>query len=153
MTLTEIASKYTLSDDNVSVLNAAGYAEGDVDLFEVVTHFIKKGNVDAFKHFLENGYDVNSSEPGDFGSSLLHIAIRYGQMEIFDYLIANGADIDFIDKVGWTPLMECIIDAKPEFAQPLITKGADQSIANQRGATAKALSMKFGQHAIAQMLN
>lgn len=153
MTLAEIASKYALSDENVAALETAGYGEGDVGLFEAVTHFIKKGNADAFKHFIENGYDVNSSEPGDFGSSLLHIAIRYGQMDIFDYLLDNGADIDFIDKVGWTPLMECIIDAKPEFAKILVDKGADQSIANQRGATAKMLSMKFGQHAIAQMLH
>jgi len=153
MTLEDIASNYALSTENIDALKAAGYGEGDVDLFEVVTHFIKKGNIDAFKHFIENGYDVNSSEPGDFGSSLLHIAIRYGQMEVFDYLIDNGANIDFIDKVGWTPLMECIIDAKPEFAQPLVTKGVDQSIANQRGATAKMLAMKFGQHAIAQMLD
>lgn len=153
MTLEEIASKYALSDENVAALKAAGYEEGKVDLFEAVTHFVKKGNVNAFKHFIENGYDVNSSEPGDFGSSLLHIAIRYGQMDIFDYLVDHGADINFIDKVGWTPLMECIIDAKPEFAQLLVNLGADQSIANQRGATAKALAMKFGQHAITQMLH
>ena len=56
MTLTEITEKYALSDANVAVLKAAGYEEGKADLFEVVTHFIKKGNVDAFKHFIEHGY-------------------------------------------------------------------------------------------------
>ena len=153
MTLQEIASKYALSEENVAALEKAGYSEGDIDLFEAVTHFVKRGNIDAFKHVIENGYDVNSAEPGDFGSSLLHIAIRYGQMEMFEYLLDNGADINYIDQVGWTPLMECIIDGKPEFAQVLVNKGVDQSIVNQRGATAKALAMKFGQHAISQMLN
>jgi ankyrin repeat protein len=120
--------------------------------FDEITGFIKHGDVVAFKAAIDNGYNVNSAEPNEFGSSLLQIAIRYGQMEIFNFLLEKGADINFVDRVGWTPLMECVVDSKPEFAKVLIEKGADKSIANHRGATAGMLAQKFGQHAISQML-
>jgi len=70
--------------------------------------------LNALYPFTTEKFDVNSAESGDFGSSLFHNAIRYGQMEVFNYLIEKGA--------------------------------------NQRGATAKILAMKFGQDAFLEFL-
>ncbi len=152
MNLNELLNNYKFLSDRGEQLKNAGF-ENDIDLFKVVAHYIKKGDLDVVKHFIESGYSVNSSESGDFGSSLLHNAIRYGQMDIFDYLIDNGADIDFSDAVGWTPLMESIIDGKPEFGAKLVAKGADQTLSNKRGANAKMLAMKFGQNAFLEFLD
>jgi len=154
MNAVELLAKYPFLESKKAELEKAGYLNDDqVDEFKVVAYFIKKGDLDTVKAFIESGYDVNSSESGDFGSSLLHNAIRYGQMDIFNYLIDHGADIDFVDAVGWTPMMEAIIDAKPEFGRILAEKGADQTIVNKKGATAKMLAMKFGQHAFLEFLN
>jgi ankyrin repeat protein len=60
------------------------------------------------------------------------------------FLLDNGADIDKVDGVGWTPLMEAIMDEMTELVKYLIEKGADKSIANARGATASMLAQKFG---------
>jgi ankyrin repeat protein len=49
--------------------------------------------------------------------------------------------------------MEAIINSKPEFGKVLVEKGADQNIANQRGATAKMLAMKFRQDTFLTFLN
>ncbi len=144
MTLEELNTQYPFIKNKNESLKKTGLSK-DIDLFKVVSHFVKHGELEMVKAFLDAGVDVNASETGDFGSSLLHNAIRYGQMEIFRYLLDNGANIDFVDAVGWTPLMEAIIDSKPEFGKILVEKGADQSIANQRGANAKMLAMKFGQ--------
>ncbi|SFV51650.1 inversin protein alternative isoform, putative [hydrothermal vent metagenome] len=152
MDLSELINNYKFLSNKEEHLKAAGF-ESDIDIFKVVAHFIREGNLEIVKQFIESGYDVNSSESGDFGSSLLHNAIRYGKMDIFDYLIEQGADIDFMDAVGWTPLMESIIDGKPEFGAKLVAKGADQTIANQRGANAKMLAMKFGQSAFLEFLD
>lgn len=152
MNLNELLNNYKFLSDRGEQLKSAGF-ENDIDLFKVVAHYIKKGDLDVVKHFIESGYSVNSSESGDFGSSLLHNAIRYGQMDIFDYLIDNGADIDFSDAVGWTPLMESIIDGKPEFGAKLVAKGADQTLSNKRGANAKMLAMKFGQNSFLEFLD
>ncbi len=152
MNLSNLIAKYPFLDTKESELKKAGFSD-HVDTFKVVAHFIKKGDLDMVKAFIEADYSVNSSESGDFGSSLLHNAIRYGQMDIFNYLIDQGADIDYIDAVGWTPMMEAIIDAKPEFGRILAQKGADQTIINQKGASAKMLAMKFGQRAFFEFLD
>ena len=152
MNLNELISNYKFLSDREDELKNAGF-ENDIDLFKVVAHFIKEGDLEMVKHFIESGYSVDSSETGDFGSSLLHNAIRYGEMEIFDYLIAQGADVDFSDAVGWTPLMESIIDGRPEFGAKLVANGADQSITNLRGANAKMLAMKFGQSSFLEFLD
>ena len=60
------------------------------------------------------------------------------------YLVEKGANIDKVDGVGWTPLMEAIMDDMPELCGYLLEKGADSAIANQRGATAPMLVQKFG---------
>lgn len=144
MTLEEFTDQYPSLTDKTDMLKNAGF-EGELDTFKVVAHLIKNGDIEALKALIESGYNVNSAEEGDFGSSLLHNAIRYEQMEIFTYLIDQDADINFIDAVGWTPLMEAIIDAKVTFGKILVDKGCDQSIANKRGVNAKMMAMKFGQ--------
>jgi len=152
MILSELIVQYPFLESKETELKKAGFSK-EVEVFKVVAYFIKKGDIDTVKAFIESGYDLNSSESGDFGSSLLHNAIRYGQIDIFSYLIEQGADIDFIDAVGWTPMMEAIIDSKPEFGRILAQKGADQTIVNQKGANAKMLAMKFGQQAFMEFLN
>ena len=152
MTIEALKVQYPFIADKSETLEKAGFSE-NIDLFKVVAYFIKHGDLESVRSFIEAGFDINSAESGDFGSSLLHNAIRYGQMEIFNYLIDNGANIDFVDAVGWTPLMEAIIDSKPDFGKVLVEKGADQNIANQRGANAKMLAMKFGQDAFLTFLD
>jgi ankyrin repeat protein len=152
VTLNELSDQYTFLSAKEEELKQAGFGD-HTDPFKVAAYFIKKGDLETVRSFIESGYDVNSSESGDFGSSLLHNAIRYGQMEIFSYLIEQGADIDFMDAVGWTPLMEAIIDSKPEFGKVLVEKGADQTITNQRGANARMLAMKFRQDAFLDFLD
>jgi len=121
MNLQELNERYPFTAEKIDLLTKGGFTE-NIDLFKVIAYFIKHGDLETVKAFIEAGFDVNAAESGDFGSSLLHNAIRYGQMEIFNYLIDNGANIDFVDAVGWTPLMEAIIDSKPEFGKVLVEK-------------------------------
>ena len=152
MNLQTLNEQYPFTTEKNEALKKAGFSE-NIDLFKVVAYFVKHGDIETVKAFLDAGFNVNAAESGDFGSSLLHNAIRYGQMEVFTSLIDRGANIDFVDAVGWTPLMEAIIDSKPEFGKVLVEKGADQNIANQRGATAKMLAMKFRQDAFLTFLD
>lgn len=152
MTLEEFTNQYPSLSDKTDMLKNAGF-EGSIDTFKVVAHLIKNGNKETLNTLIESGYDVNSAEEGDFGSSLLHNAIRYEQLEIFNYLIDQGANINFTDAVGWTPLMEAVIDGKVTFGKILVEKGCDQGIANKRGVNAKMMAMKFGQEAFLAFLD
>jgi ankyrin repeat protein len=144
MTLSDVMKNFTfLNEEEKKLIEDAGFQEGHIDDFKVMEHFIIKGKLDSVKKAIENGKDINLAENGGMGSSLLQIAIRFNQMDIFEYLIEKNADIDFQDLVGWTPLMEAIMDDKTAFGKKLVELGCDLNIANQRGATAKMLAMKF----------
>ena len=124
----------------------------EIDLFKIVAHFIMDNNSAVVKQFIDAGIDINAVETNDFGSTLLHNTIRYGDMESFNYLLEKGADINFQDKVGWTPLMESVMDDKPEFGKILMQRGVDVNIPNARGATAKMLVQKFGRSSFSSFL-
>ena len=145
MTLDSVLKNFSFLDaDQIEKIKGVGFRDGEVEDFSIVEYFIKKNNLDGVKISLENGVNVNLKESGDFGSSLLHVAIRFDKMEIFNLLLENGADIDFVDSVGWTPLMESVVDDKPAFGKILVEKGARKDFVNKRGATAQALAQKFG---------
>jgi ankyrin repeat protein len=60
-----------------------------------------------------------------------------------ELLLEKGADINRVDGVGWTPLMEAVMDDMTDLCGYLVEKGADTTIANLRGATAPMLVQKF----------
>lgn len=144
MTLQEVMKSFEfLSSDEKELIESAGFHDGHVDNFKIMEHLIIKNQLDGITKAIDNGVSPDLAEEGGMGSSLLQVAIRYAKKEIFEYLIEKGANIDYVDLVGWTPLMEAIMDDKAEFGKRLVELGCDQSIANQRGATAKMLAMKF----------
>jgi len=68
----------------------AGGAHGpSVDIHEAVS----KGNIEAVKQHIEAGTDVNSALRG---------VAKYGQKEIAELLIANGANVNTKDSSGRT---------------------------------------------------
>ena len=153
MNMEEIVKSYPfLEGALVDELENAKLAGDDTDLFKIVAHFIMDNNSAVVKQFIDAGMDVNAVEINDFGSTLLHNTIRYGDMESFLYLIDKGADINFQDKVGWTPLMESVMDDKAAFGKILMERGVDVNVSNARGATAKMLVQKFGRTSFSSFL-
>ena len=145
MAISDVLAQFSfLSEERIAELNSVGFDDNKVEAFSILEYMIRKGYEADVKASIENGIDVNTHEKGDFGSSLLHVSIRYDQMEIFKFFIEKGANLDFVDNVGWTPLMESVVDDKPAFTEYLVQKGADKNLINQRGASAGALAHKFG---------
>jgi len=118
----------------------AGFAE-EVEVFDLVDHFLYKGKSDTIHKLVEGGIDINMQNY--YGWSLLHMAIRHDKMDLVEYLVEKGININITDGVGWTPLMEAIMDDRAAMAKYLLDKKADTSIRNQRGASASDLVMKF----------
>ncbi|NPA65781.1 MAG: ankyrin repeat domain-containing protein [Epsilonproteobacteria bacterium] len=113
------------------------------EILKKVEELIYQNDLEGFKEFINTLEDVNIQEK--YGWTPLHLAIRRGRMEMVKFLIEErDADINIQDKAGWTPLMEAIMDDYAEIAKYLVEKGADLSIANERGATAPMLAQKFG---------
>jgi cytohesin len=60
-----------------------------------------------------------------WGFTPLHRAARYGDKELVELLIANGADVNAKDKWGYTPLLWAIFSRDKDMMKLLIAKGAD----------------------------
>jgi len=143
MTFDEAAQQYPILEEKRDVLEKAGLVKDPVDVHKIAVYFIRK-DTDAFKKLIEQGFDVNARESGDFGSPLLHNTIRYNNMEAFKFLIDKGADINATDNINYSPLIEAVVDGQLEFGKILVELGADKTITNTMGATAAALAQKFG---------
>jgi len=143
MTFEEAAQQYPILDEQRETLEQAGLVKNPVDLHKIAVYYIRK-DTDAFKKLIEQGLDVNARETGDFGSPLLHNTIRYDNMEAFLFLIDQGANINAVDNINYSPLIEAVVDGQLEFGKKLVELGADKTITNTMGATAAALANKFG---------
>ncbi len=62
---------------------------------------ISKGDVETVKQFIENGTKVNKKLNG---LTPLMYAARYNKVEIIEYLLQKGADLDLTDSQGFTAL-------------------------------------------------
>ncbi|VDP42098.1 unnamed protein product [Schistosoma mattheei] len=76
--------------------------------YEQLLWAVKNGDLQSIKENMNNLSGVNSTFKN--GRTLIHYAADYGQKEICDYLIRNGADINVNDSFGVTPLLAAIYE-------------------------------------------
>jgi len=98
---------------------------------------------DVIPVLVEKGADVSmatkvrtssASEPMG-GLSALHYAVRQGNIEAVDALLARGADINQPSADNTTPLMLATINGQFDLATHLLERGADATIATAAGGT------------------
>ena len=70
------------------------------------------------------------------GWTPLHYACSKGQLEVAQYLLANGAIVDSLSPGNTTPLMMAVQSGNEPLIKLLLDKGADLRIKNSLGLTA-----------------
>jgi hypothetical protein len=101
----------------------------DEELFDAV----KKGDTAKVKKLLEKGADVNARDID--GSTALHIAARFGHVEVAELLISHGADVNAKSNYGLTPLYDAARKGHASVAELLIKHGADVNAKTNDGWT------------------
>jgi ankyrin repeat protein len=81
------------------------------------------------------------------GYSLLNHACNLGHLEIINFLIDKGADINLLaGRLDLTPIMECARTGNLEVAKLLVERGADVQIINKMGISAMHWALANGQN-------
>ncbi len=104
---------------------------------------------------LANGADVNAKDSYN-GTGLIRAAHR-GYAEIVQRLLEAGIEVDHVNRLGWTALLEAVIlgdggDAHVETVRVLVEGGADAEIADREGVTPLVHAERSGYEEIAAIL-
>lgn len=73
---------------------------------------------------------------GALENEILHVAARQGELDHVCILLENGADIDAIGDLGFTPLHSAALGGQARTVELLLSLGADTTIKNEFGQTA-----------------
>src|SRR5262245_4764323 len=136
-------------------------AEPDIDLQDdrLDTPFLyagAEGLLDILR--LVNGAGADPSITNRFGGTALIPASERGHVEVVRYLLGEtDVDIDHVNRLGWTALLEAIVladgdEAHQEIVGLLIEHGADLDIADKDGVRPLAHARARGQIEIAEAL-
>ncbi|CAG5088633.1 Similar to RF_0381: Putative ankyrin repeat protein RF_0381 (Rickettsia felis (strain ATCC VR-1525 / URRWXCal2)) [Cotesia congregata] len=81
------------------------------------------GHFEIIKYLIQQGFDVNKTDP-DYGTSLLHHAAASPNTELVEFLLDNNAEIDAKSVKGETPLVYAILHGRISTAKLLLARGA-----------------------------
>jgi len=98
------------------------------------------GEKEKVEQFLTANPELVNTDKNWYGMTPLHVAARYGRLEIVKLLLDRGADINAGDKRGMTgsqqtPLYAALSANQFEVEKYLLEKGADVNSANSHGKT------------------
>ncbi|CAD8132990.1 unnamed protein product [Paramecium pentaurelia] len=88
-------------------------------------------NLGLIRFYLNNGININILD--EDRTSPLHIACRYGSIQVVEELINNNANLDITDMAGWTPLHVAAFYQRAQVCQLLLKSGADFRTRNRDG--------------------
>ncbi|MFC1601850.1 ankyrin repeat domain-containing protein [Candidatus Sumerlaeota bacterium] len=105
-------------------------------------------DMDQVRQLVESGMDVNETD--GVTQSALHWAIGRDQLEIAQYLIDEGANIDYYSRVWGTPLYMGLLH--PKGTKFLVENGADLHIPVRYGMYPLHVSALFQEAAVTKYL-
>jgi uncharacterized protein len=92
-----------------------------------------------------------------YGGTALIPACHHGHVDTVRVLLATAIDVNHVNRLGWTALLEAIIlgdggPAHTEIVRLLLTHGADPNLADHQGVTPLEHAEQRGQREIAKAL-
>lgn len=92
-----------------------------------------------------------------YGGNALIPACERAHVEAVEVLLTSGIDLDHINDLGWTCLLEIVIlgDGGPrhqQVAKMVLAAGANPGLADKDGVTPLAHARKRGQSAVAELI-
>jgi ankyrin repeat protein len=104
---------------------------------------VKSKDKDSIRTLLRQGADVNTPEPD--GTTALHWAAHWNDLETADLLIRAGADVRAANRYGATPLSEAASNGSAALVERLLKGGADpNTLVTSQGQTVLMTAARVG---------
>ena len=114
---------------HVDQLHSAASMPADEEAADFLRH-VGAGRIDAIKEALaKSPAIVNAVGPHPYWGGrpqALHVSIETGRRDVFDLLLAKGADVDGDNRLydHWSPLMITYDKDRPDMRETLLVRGA-----------------------------
>ena len=107
---------------------------------------------DTVMLLMESGADIRDFD--DEGVSILDMAITYDNLEMVQYLVEQGIDVNTTSRrSGFTALMAAACYGRSEIAKFLLASGADQSATDSKGFKAVDFARKMNKKSVLALLD
>jgi ankyrin repeat protein len=122
-----------------------------MDNKEELFNQIRNGNSKAMEILLKNNPKFLEIQD-ERGSTPLLLAAYYGHVDMVEFLLDKGAQVDALDGSGNTALMGVCFKGFTPIAEKLINAGANVNQKNAMGATCLIYAVTFNRKEIAELL-
>lgn len=107
--------------------------------------------IDLLMLLIENGADKFDFD--DEGVSILDMAITYNNIDMFNYLLNEGVDINKTTrKSGFTPLMAAACYGREEIVKIMLNNNVNQEAVDAKGFKAVDFARKMNKKSILKLL-
>ena len=148
--------KYFKNNDFISVKK---YIRDDADVNDtnengesILASAIRlRCDMDLLMLLVDAGADIYEFD--DEGVSIFDISITYNNIEMVNYLICQGVDVNSTNRrSGFTPLMAAASYGRAEITTILLNHGANTDAVEEKGLTASDLARKMNKKSVLKIL-
>ena len=100
-----------------------------------IIHSASEGGLLPIVQYLIEKQKIDINIKGDEEITPLHCACKKGHLQVVEYLISKGADIEATNEDGWTPLHYALWYGQSDIENYLVSKGANQKARDNNGNT------------------
>ena len=109
-------------------------------------------DMDLLMLLIENGADIFDFD--EEGVSILDMAITYDNIEIVNYLISKGVNINHTNRrSGFTSLMAAACYGRVEIVKILLANGVNKDVKDSKGFSAIDFARKMNKKSVLELLN
>ena len=122
------------------------------DGFPLVALAAAFGHGGVAKYLREKGADVNAISTNGTGYTALSGAVTGGHREIVEWLLAEGAEVNYRYGPGYSPLLAAAANGHLEIVKILLDRGADVQARTNDGKTAEQIAEERKHSTVAELL-
>ena len=115
-----------------------------------ITFALENKNYSRAIHLMEHGASL--SDYDDVGASILQNFVCSGDVQVVEWLLQNGCDVNEQDFIQWTPLHYAATIQNPALIDLLLLYKADPFTGDFGGLTPRDVALEFGREDNAEML-